>query len=97
MTESRAVSMTIGIHRPRCSKPARHFESIETRQHRIEDHDPVLVLSRHPHRVRTVGRHIHRVTLFLEASLDQAGHPGLVLNDQKAHSSRLGTENMNLM
>lgn len=74
---------------PLTAQPAAELHAIKARQHQVQHDRRVLGLGRHPQAVGPVSSDVDGMPLFLEAALDEAGHPGLVLDHQYAHTPRL--------
>ena len=63
-----------------------HLEPVHTRQHDVQHDRVVIVLGSEPQPVRAVERHVDRVPLLPETTLEQGRHPGLVLDHQHPHT-----------
>ena len=61
------------------------LEAVDARQHQVEDDRVVLGRARHPEGVLALGGDVRGHPLLPQALADQAGHLGLVLDDQHAH------------
>jgi len=64
--------------------PAR-LESVDARQHHVEDDRVVLVRAGHPQRVLARTCDVRREALPREPAPDQACHPRLILDDEHPH------------
>lgn len=67
------------------AQPPAHLETVDLREHHVQDDCAVGELTAMPDRVRTVHGDVDGVALLLQATLEQRGHPLLVLNHQNPH------------
>src|SRR5439155_21590061 len=77
-------------HQHRCPNPAREqpsagLESVDSRQHHVEDDCVVVVGARHPQGVLAGLGDIRRQPFPRQPTMDQARHPQLVLDDKHPH------------
>ena len=60
----------------------RRVQTVQAREHQVEDHQVVAVPLGLAQARQTVARHLHRVTEVAEVELDQAGDVLVVFDDE---------------
>src|ERR1039457_6357604 len=90
---SHAVSRGQHEHRGPLSlfpEPAAELESVEVREHDIQDDRPVGVLGGQPHAVLAAAGDVDGVPFLLKRAFEEPGHPGFIFHHEHPHAPRLG-------
>jgi hypothetical protein len=71
------------------AEPLAELEPVEAGKHHVEDDCVIGIFGGHPEAVGSGACDVDGMALLLEPALEKACHPGLVLNNQHSHVTRL--------